>query len=223
MSGRAFIFLNFWRRECYHWLRSSCFQAYGWSLPARQPTSSASSTSGASPTPSGDDSSRETQVQSRSASSGVPVPVPVYCRPLMEKEPGMKIWCAAGVDRSGGRTRDGGDIVGASVFYNEPPKSEKESAAGSKGAAKEASSSSELDKIDAELAESKRVAEEDGPEGKESRLSSHVWICTSTHAVSRVTVIDANSPADVLESFHVCSSHLLCVSSVPGAKEDDYK
>jgi len=36
-------------------------------------------------------------------------------------------------------------------------------------------------------------------------------------------VIDANSPADVLESFHVCSSHLLCISSVPGATEDDYK
>ena len=34
---------------------------------------------------------------------------------------------------------------------------------------------------------------------------------------------DANSPADVLESFHVCSSHLLCIASVPGAKEDDYK
>ena len=25
------------------------------------------------------------------------------------------------------------------------------------------------------------------------------------------------------ESFHVCSSHLLCIASVPGAKEDDYK
>ncbi len=33
-----------------------------------------------------------------------------------------------------------------------------------------------------------------------------------------MTVIDANSPADVLESFHVCSSHLLCIASVPGAK-----
>ena len=53
-------------------------------------------------------------------------------------------------------------------------------------------------------------------------LSSLVWICTSTHSISKVTVIDANNPADVLESFHVCSSHLLCISSVPGAKEDDY-
>ena len=45
----------------------------------------------------------------------------MYCRPLMEREPGMKIWCAAGVVRSGGRTKDGGDVVGASVFYSDPP------------------------------------------------------------------------------------------------------
>ena len=38
-----------------------------------------------------------------------------------------------------------------------------------------------------------------------------------------MTVIDANSPADVLESFHVCSSHLLCVASVAGARESDYR
>ena len=51
--------------------------------------------------------------------------MPVYCRPLMEREPGMKIWCAAGVVRSGGRTRDGGDAVGASVFYSDPPPKEE--------------------------------------------------------------------------------------------------
>ena len=57
----------------------------------------------------------------------------------------------------------------------------------------------------------------------EQEKSSHVWICTSTHAISKVTVIDANSPADVLETFQVCSSHLLCIASVPGAKESDYR
>ena len=70
-------------------------------------------------------------MQSRTSSSGVPVPVPVYCRPLMEREPGMKIWCAAGVIRSGGgRTSDGGDQVGQSVFYHdaEPNKDHEEKA-----------------------------------------------------------------------------------------------
>ena len=36
----------------------------------------------------------------------------------------MKIWCAAGVNLTGGRTKDGGDIVGASVFYSAPPPEE---------------------------------------------------------------------------------------------------
>jgi c-Jun-amino-terminal kinase-interacting protein 4 len=77
-------------------------QAYGWSLPAKVPASGSGSS-----------------VPPRSASSsGVPVPVPVYCRPLAEGTPGMKVWCAAGVNLTGGRTRDGGNIVGASVFYS---------------------------------------------------------------------------------------------------------
>ena len=49
-------------------------QAYGWSLPPKSPSHKSE----------GSDSSRM-------AASNVPVPVPVYCRPLMEKEPGMKV------------------------------------------------------------------------------------------------------------------------------------
>lgn len=56
-------------------------QAYGWSLPARVPGTAGQASSGG----------QETQVQSRASATGVPVPVPVYCRPLMEKEPGMKV------------------------------------------------------------------------------------------------------------------------------------
>jgi hypothetical protein len=60
--------------------------------------------------------------------------------------------------------------------------------------------------------------EKEGRESQEleTQLSSLVWICTSTHAASKVTIIDANNPADILESFNVCSSHLLCIASVPG-------
>ena len=54
------------------------------------------------------------------------------------------------------------------------------------------------------------------------QLSSLVWICTTTHQSSRVTVIDANSPADILETFHVTSSPILCIASVHGADEADY-
>jgi hypothetical protein len=62
--------------------------------------------------------------------------------------------------------------------------------------------------------ESERTAREAAQ--LETQLSSLVWICTSTHATSRVTVLDANNPADILESFTVCNSHLLCITSVPG-------
>jgi hypothetical protein len=110
---------------------------------------------------------------------------------------------------SGGRTKDGGSIVGASVFYHDAPEAEK-------NPPKE-----ELAALDSELKSGCRNVEEATQE--QQSLSSLVWICTSTHAISKVTVIDANSPADVLESFHVCSSHLLCIASVPGAREDDYK
>lgn len=62
-------------------------QAYGWSLPARQSKGSDDNSS----TTEDDSESAETKLQTRTSSSGIPVPVPVYCRPLMEKEPGMKV------------------------------------------------------------------------------------------------------------------------------------
>ena len=53
-------------------------------------------------------------------------------------------------------------------------------------------------------------------DGSHDKMSSMVWICTTTQQGTRVFVIDANNPADVLDAFHVTSSHILCISSVPG-------
>uniref|UniRef100_A0A3Q3KQD5 C-Jun-amino-terminal kinase-interacting protein 4 n=1 Tax=Mastacembelus armatus TaxID=205130 RepID=A0A3Q3KQD5_9TELE len=100
------------------------------------------------------------------------LPVPVFLRPLDEKDASMKLWCAAGVNLSGGKTRDGGSIVGASE-------------------------------------QQKELRQQD-------ELSSLVWICTSTHSSSKAVVIDANQPGNILESFFVCNSHVLCIASVPG-------
>ncbi|XP_078602122.1 C-Jun-amino-terminal kinase-interacting protein 4-like isoform X8 [Branchiostoma floridae x Branchiostoma japonicum] len=163
-------------------------QAYGWSLPAKFKG------------PSLTEASRNCVVS---------VPVPVYCRPLLEKEPGMKIWCAAGVNLSGGKTRDGGSIVGASVFYSDSLPDEPEEG-------KKRGSQTSIDKLDAELKEREKLLP------TTENMSSMVWICTSTHATSKVTVIDANNPQEILDTFSVCSSHLLCIASVPGAMEDDY-
>lgn len=187
------------RREQYKQVRAHVkkedgrMHAYGWSLPVK----------------TGQKAIEGPQAQPKStASTHVPVPVPVYCRPLMEKEPGMKIWCAAGVNLTGGRTKDGGSIVGASVFYSGDTE------------ITQLKPGDDVEQLDLELKENER----DRKDGEllEQTLSSLVWICTSTHSISKVTVIDANNPADILESFHVCSSHLLCIASVPGAKETDY-
>ena len=69
-------------------------QAYGWSLPAKVPQQGSNSVPGTtSPAPTSDDvSSKGGSAGSNANGSSVPVPVPVYCRPLMEKEPGMKVF-----------------------------------------------------------------------------------------------------------------------------------
>ncbi|XP_043278658.1 JNK-interacting protein 3 isoform X3 [Venturia canescens] len=176
------------RREQYRQVRAHVrkedgrLQAYGWSLPGKP-----------------------------SAPARHPVPVPVYCRPLQETEPGMKIWCGAGVNLSGGKTRDGGSMVGGSVFYA----AEARETINAKAEVEDA-----VEHLDKELQENEQRRLE--AERLEQQLSSLVWICTSTQKMSKVTVIDANNPADILEVFNVCQSHLLCIASVPGAKESDY-
>lgn len=103
----------------------------------------------------------------------------------------LQIWCAAGVDLSGGKTQDGGSVIGAtSVFY----------------------------------ADSARGQEEDvSTDPKLESKVSMVWIGSSTHSCSKVTVVDANYPQNILDCFIVCTSHLLCITPVPGASEGDYQ
>ncbi|XP_075229988.1 JNK-interacting protein syd isoform X4 [Lycorma delicatula] len=198
------------RKEQYRQVRAHVkkddgrLQAYGWSLPAK----SSSSPRSLLPPPNN---------TTHSSTPQVPVPVPVYCRPLTEKEPGMKIWCATGVNLAGGRTKDGGSIVGASVFYSNSSGDEIHNE-GEKGEEDSPEKIvSPVDHLDQELKDGERERKE-----RQQQLSSLVWICTSTHQVSRVTVIDANNPADILEAFNVCPSHLLCIASVPGALPSDY-
>ncbi|XP_062331188.1 C-Jun-amino-terminal kinase-interacting protein 4 isoform X7 [Osmerus eperlanus] len=162
-------------------------QACGWSLPQKHKATNGSQA--------------ETKTKN--------LPVPVYLRPLDEKDASMKLWCAAGVNLSGGKTRDGGLIVGASVFYSDLP-GEADSPL------RKTASQNSLDKLDQELKDQQKELRH------HDELSSLVWICTSTHATTKVVVIDANQPGNVLENFFVCNSHVLCIASVPGARETDY-
>uniref|UniRef100_F1KSA5 JNK-interacting protein n=1 Tax=Ascaris suum TaxID=6253 RepID=F1KSA5_ASCSU len=156
--------------------------AYGWSLPATV-----------------DDPNDSTSI-----------PVPVFCRPLMDMEPSLKIWCASGVMLRGGRTKDGGYIIGDSVFY---------SGSNSPNDATPPPDKS-VDRLDFELRIALREAREMEMLAWES--SSLVWVCSSNQGRSHVAIVDSNNPNSVIEAFPVCSSHLLCVSSIPGVRESDY-
>uniref|UniRef100_A0A671VYS9 C-Jun-amino-terminal kinase-interacting protein 4 n=1 Tax=Sparus aurata TaxID=8175 RepID=A0A671VYS9_SPAAU len=160
-------------------------QAYGWSLPKKYKANGGQA---------------EGKVKN--------LPVPVFLRPLDEKDASMKLWCAAGVNLSGGKTRDGGSIVGASVFYSDVP--------GPESPKKKIGSQSSLDKLDQEIKDQQKELRQ------QEEMSSLVWICTSTQATTKAVVIDANQPGNILESFFVCNSHVLCIASVPGARETDY-
>ncbi|XP_052544307.1 C-Jun-amino-terminal kinase-interacting protein 4 isoform X5 [Tympanuchus pallidicinctus] len=138
------------------------------------------------------------------------LPVPVYLRPLDEKDTSMKLWCAVGVNLSGGKTRDGGSVVGASVFYNDVAGTDAD------GNKQRTGSQSSLDRLDQELKDQQKELKH------QEDLSSLVWICTSTHSATKVIIIDANQPGNILDSFIVCNSHVLCIASVPGARETDY-
>ncbi|XP_065095147.1 JNK-interacting protein 3 isoform X2 [Ochlerotatus camptorhynchus] len=184
------------RRDQYRQVRAHVqkedgrLQAYGWSLPSTKPMT-------------GGNASK--------VNSGVPVPVPVYCRPLAEASPHMKVWCACGVNLHGGYTKDGGCMVGASIFYSK--KSETKITEITEG---EAAEINELESLEKQLVSINNAL------NSETELSSFIWICTSTHSASTVTVIDAKNPAEVLDSFPVCQNHLLCICTVQGAEEKDY-
>uniref|UniRef100_A0A8C7UYW5 C-Jun-amino-terminal kinase-interacting protein 3 n=1 Tax=Oncorhynchus mykiss TaxID=8022 RepID=A0A8C7UYW5_ONCMY len=135
------------------------------------------------------------------------VPVPVYCRPLVEKDPNRKLWCAAGVDLTGWKTC----IQEVMTVKAGPGNSVTNPLAieeGEGGDGKSNHSSPEKTK-------SKELHETD-------TMSSRVWILTSTHSASKVVIIDANQPGSLVDQFNVCNAHVLCISSVPAASESDY-
>ncbi|XP_058508933.1 C-Jun-amino-terminal kinase-interacting protein 3 isoform X11 [Solea solea] len=129
------------------------------------------------------------------------VPVPVYCRPLVEKDPNRKLWCAAGVDLTGWRASSQEVGPAKALSGNSDPLRAEDD-----GAEKKNNHTSP---------EKKKLQETD-------TMSSRVWILTSTHSASKVVIIDANQPGSLVDQFNVCNAHVLCISSVPAASESDY-
>ncbi|XP_069066670.1 C-Jun-amino-terminal kinase-interacting protein 3 isoform X4 [Pleurodeles waltl] len=159
-------------------------QACGWSLPAKYKQLS----------PNG--GQEDTRMKN--------VPVPVYCRPLVEKDPTMKLWCAAGVDLTGWRPLEEDLSNGLKASGRDPLTCDREVEGESKSnhTSPEKKKTKELHEMDA--------------------TSSRVWILTSTLSTSKVVIIDANQPGTVVDQFTVCNAHVLCISSIPAASDSDY-
>ncbi|XP_076607888.1 sperm associated antigen 9a isoform X6 [Chaetodon auriga] len=149
--------------------------AHGWSLPSKYKVANGG------------------QVENK-----MNLPVPVYLRPLDQKDASMKLWCAAGVNLSGGRTGPTSELTGQT-----------------KG------SQSSLDQLEQDSKDQEKRQQE-----KElviqDEMSSTVWVCTSTNSSTKVMVLDASQPSDLLDSFYACNTHVVCIASVPGVLETDY-
>ncbi|KAM7091322.1 C-Jun-amino-terminal kinase-interacting protein 3 isoform X5 [Ciconia boyciana] len=162
-------------------------QACGWSLPAKYKQLS----------PNG--GQEDTRMKN--------VPVPVYCRPLVEKDPTMKLWCAAGVNLTGWRPLEQEPGNGQKLDPGRDPLSSDREAEGEEN--------NKSNHTSPEKKKAKELHEMDA-------TSSRVWILTSTLSTSKVVIIDANQPGTVVDQFTVCNAHVLCISSIPAASESDY-
>ncbi|XP_048064724.1 C-Jun-amino-terminal kinase-interacting protein 3 isoform X12 [Megalobrama amblycephala] len=191
------------RREQYRQVREHMrrkdgpMQTCGWSVPSRfkQNGSQADSTQ--------DAAAKRTQANEKEDNRMKNVPVPVYCRPLVEKDPNRKLWCAAGVDLTGWKTSNQEAAAVKPSNGSDPLTGEDE---GGDGKSEQGSP---------EKKKPKELHETDS-------MSSRVWILTSTHSASKVVIIDANQPCSLVDQFNVCNAHVLCISSVPAASESDY-
>ncbi|XP_077880960.1 C-Jun-amino-terminal kinase-interacting protein 3 isoform X24 [Ictidomys tridecemlineatus] len=153
-------------------------QACGWSLPAKYKQLS----------PSG--GQEDTRMKN--------VPVPVYCRPLVEKDPTMKLWCAAGVNLSGWKPNEDDSGNGVKPVPGRDPLT----------CDREVEGEPKSNHTSPERKKAKEAPETDA-------TSSRVWILTSTLTTSKVVIVDANQPGTVVDQFTVCNAHVLCISSIP--------
>ncbi|XP_037544444.1 C-Jun-amino-terminal kinase-interacting protein 3 [Nematolebias whitei] len=204
LSDSALLARREQRREQYRQVREhmrrddGIMQACGWSVPSRFKQTGGQTDSAK------DSPLKRQQTSDKEDNRMKNVPVPVYCRPLVEKDPNRKLWCAAGVDLTGWR-------------------------ASSQEVASTKASSGVSNPLQAEEDKNGKKTNHTSPEKKKTKelqetdsMNSRVWILTSTHSASKVVIIDANQPGSLVDQFNVCNAHVLCISSVPAASESDY-
>ncbi|XP_047214725.1 C-Jun-amino-terminal kinase-interacting protein 3-like isoform X10 [Girardinichthys multiradiatus] len=202
LSDSALMARREQRREQYRQVREhmrrddGIMQACGWSVPSRL-KQTGGQMDGAKDSPL-----KRQQTNEKEDNRMKNVPVPVYCRPLVEKDPNRKLWCAAGVDLTGWRVSSQEVVPLKAPSGSSDPLQTEEDRVDKKNTSPEKRKSKELQETDS--------------------MNSRVWILTSTHSASKVVIIDANQPGSLVDQFNVCNAHVLCISSVPAASESDY-
>ncbi len=181
-------------------------QAYGWSI-----TGGTSNSSG----------NKSDEGMASNAIKNTSVPVPIYCRPLSGDDVGMKIWCASAVDLTGGEAgfpnNDKTDSENSSAITEKLTKQNKDAVERDVGSVPKDPNNALAD-LESELSQ---ALSEQSSRSCDSHLSTFVWICSVSHSKSKVTIVNIRSnPGEVLDSFNV-KTHLLCISSIPGAKVND--
>lgn len=176
--------------------------------------------------------------------SGLQVPIPQYCRPLTGDSLGMKIWCATALDLSGD---DGPPIQRVEAASSSSPIRITEfssSIANLSSTPTKTNNQQALKMLEREVDQAlNRSIREDGRQVATSLssrisatdlvqsaipitddsedLSTFVWVCSTQHSRSKITIIDIKTrPNEKLDSFYV-STFLYCIKSVPGSKPSD--
>ena len=109
----------------------------------------------------------------------------------------FRIWCAAAVDLTGG---EAGFPRSKSIAFD--------TATSSSTLNRESDSPYDL------TSDLKQLA-------PEYKLSTFTWICSVSHSRSKITIVNMkSSPSEILDSFFI-KTHLFCMCSVPGTKNDD--
>ncbi|XP_034045451.1 C-Jun-amino-terminal kinase-interacting protein 3 isoform X4 [Thalassophryne amazonica] len=203
LSDSALLARREQRREQYRQVREhmrredGIIQACGWSVPSRF-----KQTGGQTDSTQDGPLKRQQAANEKEDNRVKNVPVPVYCRPLVEKDPNRKLWCAAGVDLAGWKAGSLESLAAKTASNGSDPLHAEEDRGDKKNNSPEKKKSKELQETDS--------------------MSSRVWILTSTHSASKVVIIDANQPGSLVDQFNVCNAHVLCISSVPAASDSDY-
>ncbi|KAG9511139.1 JNK-interacting protein, partial [Fragariocoptes setiger] len=193
-------------------------QAYGWSLADTTAVSAKLDSTGTN-----QPSLAALRAQDPLSSARLKVPIPLYCRPLSGDSLGMKIWCAAAIDFSGGNNVT---PTGPSASLSASPVKNC-----SVGVGVGDESSAALRSLEAEVSRVPGVPDEQqGDVNLQQRLvsasglelmTSYVWICSTQHSRSKITIIDIkNKPNNVLCSFYV-PTYVYCIASVSGFKSND--